>query len=150
TFKPKNKLKRVEEFIQSVVTNAQDSFVIYQSPPVKKFVDLSLTLKEAGLVPAALINVKSQHDAGPFIKDDLIQKYSAVLPPMPVIAIPNNIKGTDQEQMVIHDEQEQPDEVMVEPPVQPVKEEKVSKPTPAANTTGKSTIGGVPKWFKRQ
>lgn len=73
TFKPTDKIESVEKWIKACIKNPDLSFYIFQAPPVKKFENLSATLKECNLVPASILNVSRGTKDKIEILDDLLK-----------------------------------------------------------------------------
>jgi tether containing UBX domain for GLUT4 len=163
TFKPKNKVQRIVELVKASIENPDTPFFIYVTPPIQRLDDRSKTLKEVGLVPAALVNVALDKkiaktgDREPTLKKDLLQ-YLATLPSHETV--PTNLKGTEQEAVVMDSEEdvdinmekskspEEPPQLSSQPQPQPVKSTSTSQPKTGGRTLGGS--GVIPKWFRPQ
>eukprot|EP01080_Neovahlkampfia_damariscottae_P002315 gene2315-2783_t len=57
TFLPKMKMESVKQLVDACVTKPETKYYLNQSPPLKKYEDLSKTLKQNDLVPAAILNI---------------------------------------------------------------------------------------------
>jgi mRNA-degrading endonuclease RelE of RelBE toxin-antitoxin system len=73
TFLPSHKIASVKQLIEKCVVNPDTKIYLYQSPPLQKYQD-EKTLKDCGLVPAAILNIGlvDKTDKPIQLKDDII------------------------------------------------------------------------------
>jgi mRNA-degrading endonuclease RelE of RelBE toxin-antitoxin system len=73
TFLPSHKISSVKQLIEKCVVNPDTKIYLYQSPPLQKYQD-EKTLKDCGLVPAAILNIGlvDKKDKPIQLKDDII------------------------------------------------------------------------------
>jgi len=79
TFNPTHTLQDVYDFVTQVISDSTVPFYMFISPPMQKFTkeDLSKTLQQLKLIPAAIININVDSSKAPssqlIIKEDLLQ-----------------------------------------------------------------------------
>ncbi|KAG2393018.1 hypothetical protein C9374_009595 [Naegleria lovaniensis] len=93
TFSPNHTLRDVRNFVIQTLDNPEAPIVLYIAPPIQRFDDLTKTLKESNLIPAAIINVgldrkdpKSALFESPKLKEDLLAKVTD----LELVSVPKN------------------------------------------------------------
>ncbi|KAF0980801.1 hypothetical protein FDP41_013284 [Naegleria fowleri] len=93
TFSPNHTIKDVRDFVIQTLDNPETPIVLYIAPPIQRFDDLTKTLKESRLIPAAIINVgldrknpKSASFEAPKLKSDLLAKVTD----LELVSVPKN------------------------------------------------------------
>ncbi|KAL9651665.1 hypothetical protein ABK040_001610 [Willaertia magna] len=101
TFKPQHTLKHVYDFVIQTLQNPDTPIYLYVAPPIKRFDDLTQTLKEAKLLPATLINVgldlknpNSKQFDEPKLKEELLNQITE----LEFVAVPKNENEEQKQQ----------------------------------------------------